>query len=108
MASGVVFGKILLSCASCIVAATCSVIAYRAGADTATVIVCFLAAGVAYPFVAALAITICRVLQVLAIPGSDPNWSCDVRAGLGAIWPLPLAFWIISTPFLAVINRLFR
>lgn len=64
--------------------------------------------GLVYPISASLAVMACKQLRKIAFPYTKTQWSDDTIAMLGAIWPLSLAFWLIITPFFAIINRLFK
>lgn len=61
--------------------------------------------GLLYPVTAAIAVGVC---ELIAFPDTKTKWDADKRAAQGAIWPLSLLFWILITPFFAIINRLFR
>lgn len=69
--------------------------------------IAFFAVGIGYSFLAALAVWICKGLRYLAFPGTSA-WDGDTAAWWGAFWPLSLLFWLLITPFFALINRLFK
>ena len=69
--------------------------------------VAFFVVGLGYTFLSALAVQICKGLRWLAFPGSD-GWDSNTAVLWGAVWPLSLVFWLIITPFFALINRLFK
>lgn len=86
------------------------VAASKAGARLSglVAIVVFFVVGSLYSFFAAFAIRLCRWLQVVAFPDEKMKWEPKVEIWLAAIWPLALCFWIVITPFYAIINRMYR
>lgn len=67
----------------------------------------FFGVGLGYTLLAALAVQFCQGLRSLAFP-SATAWDGDTAAGWAVLWPLSLVFWLIITPFFAMINRLFK
>ena len=61
-----------------------------------------------YPLIAAGAVGVCSTLRRFSFPDSKEDWSSDEKAYLGAFWPVSLLFWLIISPFFAIINRVFR
>jgi hypothetical protein len=70
----------------------------------------FLGLGLAllYTVIAAGIVHFCETLEKFAFPDDRNPWDAETRAYLGAFWPLSLLFWMVITPFFAIINRLFR
>jgi len=69
--------------------------------------IAFFAVGLGYSLLAAVAVEVCKGLRYLAFPGASA-WDGDTAAMWGAFWPLSLVFWLLITPFFALINRLFK
>lgn len=67
----------------------------------------FFIVGLGYTLLSALAVQVCKGLRWLAFPGASP-WDGRTAVMWGSVWPLSLVFWLIVTPFFALINRLFR
>jgi hypothetical protein len=61
-----------------------------------------------YTVAAAWAVGACAVLRRFSFPASEDTWSSDTKAYMGAFWPVSLLFWVVISPFFAIINRLFR
>ncbi len=64
--------------------------------------------GLLYPVCAAVSVNICESLRNIAFPYDQTPWEDEVKPLMGSIWPLSLAYWLVITPFYAIINRLFK
>lgn len=101
-------GKGCLFVAAVAVGTSAAVVIY--GASRRAIAAALIGFGLAllYTVLAAWAVGVCEALRTLAFPGNTGAWSIEVRTYLGACWPLSILFWIVITPFFAIINRLFR
>jgi hypothetical protein len=82
-----------------------------AGVTMPMYVVAGLGLALLYPFVAAWVVGICEDLERWSFPKRTPErkrWDVETRAYAGAFWPVSLLFWLVISPFFAIINRVFR
>lgn len=84
---------------------TAAVVYHKIGFWGATLT--FFVMGLGYSFLGALAVMVCKWLYSIAFPNGN-EWDGNTAAFLGSLWPLSILFWLIITPFFALINRLFK
>lgn len=104
---GVIGGRGCLFVVAVAVGSTYAVFIYGRYVRGAPAVLIGLGLALLYTVAAAWVVRICEVLRAVAFPEDREEWDGEIRAFLGAFWPLSLSFWIIMAIFFGIINRLF-